>query len=323
MKSYYIFSNGILKRKENTIVFETSNNERKFIPVENVDQIFVFGEVDFNNKFLNFVAQHEICIHVFNYYGYYSGSFYPRQTNVSGYLLINQVKHYLEKDKRLNLAKKIVEAAIHNLKRNIEKRKDLQQKVKDITTIQTRINSASSIEELMSIEAHARKIYYSCFEAITGWEFGQRTVQPPGNELNALISFGNSLVYCTLLKEIYTTPLNPTISYLHEPQQRRFSLCLDMAEIFKPILSDRIVFRVINNQMITKKDFNESLGGIYLSETARKVFIEEFDKQLETTLLHRKLKKRVKYKTLIKLEFYKLIKHLLDEKEYSPLKVWW
>jgi len=100
-----------------------------------------------------------------------------------------------------------------------------------IEEYQNKINKVKSINELMSIEAHVRKIYYATFEEITNWKFEERTKMPPKNPLNAMISFGNSLVYTTILKEIYLTPLNPTISFLHEPSERRFSLSLDISEI--------------------------------------------------------------------------------------------
>ncbi|MCX8082433.1 MAG: type I-B CRISPR-associated endonuclease Cas1b [bacterium] len=322
MKNYYIFSNGVLKRKENTIFFETMEG-KKPIPVENIDQLFVFGEVDFNNKFLNFSAQNGICIHIFNYYGYYSGTFYPRETNLSGDLLIRQVAHYLDGTKRIVLARCFVQGAIHNIKRNLQKREDFKKEISQIEEFEKEIEKAKTIPELMSLEAHTRKLYYGCFEKITGWEFGERIVNPPGNPLNALISFGNALVYTTVLREIYLTPLNPTISYLHQPGARRFSLSLDVSEIFKPILVDRIVFKLINLNQITEKHFEKELGGIYLDEEGRKIFIESFDEMLNTTLVHRNLRKKVKYKTLIKLELYKIIKHLLEEKKYNPLKVWW
>ncbi|MCM8803191.1 MAG: type I-B CRISPR-associated endonuclease Cas1b [Candidatus Omnitrophica bacterium] len=323
MKTYYIFSNGVLRRKENTIVFETSENEKKFIPVENVEQIFVFGEVDFNNKFLNFIGQNNICLHIFNYYGWYSGTFYPRETNISGTLIVEQVKHYLEFSKRLVLAKKFIEGAIHNIKRNLQKKGNLKSEEDKVVECENLIESVDSIPKLMSLEAQVRKIYYGCFEKLTGWNFEERSIQPPKNPLNALISFGNSLVYSIILKEIYLTPLSPFISFLHEPGERRYSLALDVSEIFKPILSDKLIIKLIDLKIIKEDNFVKEMQGVYLNEEGRKVFIEEFDKQLETTVLHRKLRKKVKYKTLIKLELYKLIKHLLGEKEYQPLKVWW
>lgn len=323
MKTFYIFSNGELKRKENTIVFESSNKEKRFIPIENIEQIFVFGEVNFNNKFLNFAAQNNICIHIFNYYGWYSGTFYPREYNISGSLLIKQAECYLNQEKRIYLAKKFIEGAIHNIKRNLEKKELFKEEENKIKVYEEQIHQVNSITKLMSIEAHVRKLYYSCLERLTGWSFEERSIQPPKNPLNALISFGNSLVYCAIIKEIYLTQLNPFISFLHEPGERRFSLALDISEIFKPILSDRLIIKLINLKMLKDDHFVKELDGIYLNETGRKIFVEEFDKLLETTILHRKLKKKVKYKTLIRLELYKLIKHLLGEKLYQPLKVWW
>lgn len=69
-------------------------------------------------------------------------------------------------------------------------------------------------------------------------------MHPPDNMINSLISFVNTLIYTKVLSEIYHTQLNPTISYLHEPGVRRFSLSLDIAEVFKPLIGDRLIFTV-------------------------------------------------------------------------------
>ncbi|MEO0274492.1 MAG: type I-B CRISPR-associated endonuclease Cas1b, partial [candidate division WOR-3 bacterium] len=248
-RNYYIFKNGRIKRSENTLVLETTEG-KKFIPINDVDQIFVFGEVDFNSSFINLVSQSKITVHFFNYYGYYTGSFIPRETNVSGYLILKQVEHYIDKDKRIKLASSFVESACHNMKRNLEKREGFDNEIEKITEYMERIKDAPDITSLMSIEAHVRKIYYGCIEKLTEWEFDIRTIRPPKNPLNAMISFGNSLLYAQILKQIYETPLNPTISYLHEPSERRFSLALDVSEIFKPILVDRLILKLINTKII-------------------------------------------------------------------------
>jgi CRISPR-associated protein Cas1 len=73
--------------------------------------------------------------------------------------------------------------------------------------------------------------------------------------VNALLSFGNSLLYTAALSEIYMTQLNPTVSYLHEPSQRRPSLALDLPEIFKPLIVDRVIFRLLNRGEISDDDF--------------------------------------------------------------------
>lgn len=320
-KSYYIFSSGRLRRKENTVFFESSDKNVP-VPVENIDQIYIFGELDFNTKFIDLCSKYGIVLHFFNYYGFYSGSYYPREELISGDLIVRQVEHFLDDGKRIFIAKKIIEGAIHNLKRNLEKR-NYEEYVEKIKNYEADVKNAHSISELMSVEAYIRKEYYKAFEIITGWEMGRREIRPPSNPLNALISFGNSLVYTTVLKEIYMTPLNPAISYLHEPSERRYSLSLDISEIFKPVLSDKLIMNLINNGVLKLEHFDVDLNFSYLNSEGRKIFVKMFDERLESTVLHRNLKRKVKYRTLIRLELYKLIKHLYGEEEYSPLKVWW
>ena len=310
-KVFYIFQSGFLKRKDNTLLFQ--NREfKKFIPIEDIEELFLMGEITLNTKVLNFLSQNGVVVHVFNHYGWYSGSFYPREEKVSGYLLVKQVEKFLNSEERLFLAKKFVEGSIKNSSTILKMESEEHLKC---------LEGAESIAEIMSIEANFRKEAYKRLEEFTGWEFGERSRRPPKNRLNALISFGNSLVYAKVLGEIYHTPLNPTISYLHESVQRRYSLSLDVAEIFKPIFVERLILNLIGNGTLNENHFEDALGGIFLNEEGRKLFVSAFDRQLETTFYHKRLKRKVSYKTLIRLELYKLMKHLLDEDIYKPYSV--
>ena len=109
------------------------------------------------------------------------------------------------------------------------------------------------------------------------------------------------------------TQLNSTISYLHEPWQRRFSLVLDLSEIFKPLIVERVIFRLLNRGEISEDDFENvgSAKGVYLKEDARKNFVRAFEKTLQTTVEYRQLKRSLSYRQLIRLEAYKLIRHLI------------
>ena len=152
---------------------------------------------------------------------------------------------------------------------------------------------------------------------------GNRTKRPPSNEVNALISFGNMMCYSQCLRAIHQTQLNPVISFLHSPGERRFSLSLDIAEIFKPILVDRVIFKVLNKKMIQPDDFESNLNRVILKPSAKKTFVQAFEERLNETIQHRDLNRSVTYKHLIKLECYKLVKHILGIEEYKPLKMYW
>ena len=154
-------------------------------------------------------------------------------------------------------------------------------------------------------------------------EFEKRVMHPPDNMINSLISFVNSLIYSKTLTEIYHTQLNPTISYLHEPGSRRYSLCLDLSEIFKPLIGDRLIFSLLNKNQITENSFTRELNFLHLKKEASQLIVNELEKKLQATIMHKDLHRKVSYQYLIRLEAYKLIKHLIGEKEYEGFKMWW
>ncbi len=325
-KNYYIMNSGELYRKDNTIEFR-NEVKQKSIPVNDVEQLFCFGEVSLNSKLLTFCSQNQIVIHFYSYYGMYSGSFCPRESNLSGLVKVKQAEHYLDPEKRLVIAKRFVLGSLFNIRRTIEKRKKDSEKLEkvydDLSTFPEKILDAGNINQLMSVEAHFRKKYYSVWQEITDWEFEKRAYNPPNNPINALISFGNSLLYSQTIKEIYKTQLDNTISYLHQPSERRFSLSLDLSEVFKPLFIDRMIFRLINQGQIKESYFMKAMNGTYLNEKGRNIVLQEFESLINNTIYHRELKRKVKYSNLIKFEAYKLVKHVLGEKEYVPLKSWW
>lgn len=148
-------------------------------------------------------------------------------------------------------------------------------------------------------------------------------MHPPDNMINSLISFVNSLIYAKTLSEIYHTQLDPTISYLHEPGFRRYSLCLDISEVFKPLIGDRLIFSLLNKNQITEKSFTKELNFLHLKKEASRLIVTEFEKRMKKTIMHKELGKKVSYQYLIRLEAYKLIKHLIGEKEYEGFRIWW
>lgn len=326
-KDYYIFNNGRIKRKDNTIYFLNKDGSKRALPIEQVDKIHLFGEVDLNTKLLNYISRYGVIFNFYNYYGYYSGSYYPREKNVSGFLLVNQAIHYHYYDKRLYLAKCFIESAAHHILRNLRRYKDKTSNLMERIQIEREnVKKANTIQELMGAEGRMRKIYYEAFNSILKrdlFQFTKREKRPPTDPINALISFGNSLMYTTVLGEIYKTQLNPTVSYLHEPSTKRFSLSLDLAEIFKPLIIDPIIFNLVNNNIIRNKDFLFEEGICFLNEEGRKKFILNYEKKLHTTVKHRSLNRKVSYQMFIRLECYKLIKHLIGDEKYKALKAWW
>ncbi len=332
-KSYYLFNPGRLSRKDNTLKFvpvdeEDREGTPKYIPVEGVSNLFVFGSLDANSALYNFMGKQQISVHFFDYYEHYTGSFYPKDYLQAGRVLVAQTAHFIEEEKRMRLAHKFIEGAVFNMLKNLRyyenRGKGLSERIARLESFSGDIAHCHDVQELMGLEGNIRQVYYDSFEEIMpGFEWVRRSRQPPSNELNALVSFGNMMCYTLCLDQLYHTQLNPTISYLHEPGERRFSLALDLAEIFKPLLVDRTIFRVINKKEVGKNDFDRKTNFVTLKEGGRKAFVRAWEERLGETIKHRSLNRSVSYKHLVKLECYKLSKHLLEMDEYKPFKAWW
>jgi len=332
-KSFYLFNPGRLSRKDNTLKFVPVDEEGiegtpRFLPVEQVDELYAFGALDANSSLYNFLGQQQIPVHFFDYYENYTGSFMPRESLLSGKLLMAQVRLHDKKEKRLELARLILEGAVHNMIRNLKyydnRGKDTQPFIDQISVYEKSFADITSVNELMGLEGNIRKTYYDAFNLIINdFKMGGRSMQPPLNEVNALISFGNMMCYSQCLRAIHQTQLNPVISFLHSPGERRFSLSLDLAEIFKPVLVDRVIFKVLNKKMIQENDFESSLNRAVLKPGGKKTFVQAFEERLTETIRHRQLNRSVSYKHLIKLECYKLIKHILEIEPYKPLRMYW
>ena len=314
-KNIYIFSSGEIHRKQNTIFFEGSGG-RKFIPIENTSALYIFGEVSITKKILEYFSQTEIVVHFFNHHGYFIGSFYPREHYNSGHMTLKQAEYYLDIKKRIDLARRFAQGAVANIKKVVKYYLNRQVKIENIldsiSNLEKTLEIQETSEQLMAIEGNIRDQYYKSFDKIlsnSDFKWEKRTRKPPGNQLNALVSFGNSLLYVAVLSEIYKTHLDPRIGFLHTSNLRRFSLNLDLAEIFKPLVVDRVIFTLVNKKMLNPKMFEEKLSKILLNDKGKKIFIEELENRFKSTIKHKKLKRNVSYRQLILLEDYKLEKH--------------
>ncbi|WP_456455038.1 type I-B CRISPR-associated endonuclease Cas1b [Thermovibrio sp.] len=323
-----LLKSGKLKREANTLVFITEEENKKVVPVNGISEIEVFGELEINKRALEFLTYHKIPVHFYNHYGYYVGTYYPREHLNSGYIILKQAEHRLNPELRIHLAKSFVIGAamniIKNLKSYASKFPNIEEVIGEINTLLKQVNKAKDIQSLMAIEGNVRELYYSSFSIfLKNFSFAKRTKRPPLDEINALISFGNTLLYARVLSEIYSTHLDPRIGYLHETNMRSFNLNLDIAEIFKPIIVDRVIFSLINKGSLKETHFEKEVGICYLNKEGKEKFIRAFEEKLSSTIKHRKLGKKVSFRRLIRLECYKLIKHLIGDETYTPFIMWW
>ena len=253
----------------------------------------------------------------------------PKREHQSGNTVVEQVRAYDNEERRLRIARAMIEASIYNMRANLKyyhnRDHDFDDAIHELETQRGRVDTITDIPELMGVEATARKAYYRCFDEILRdpFELTRREYNPPTNEANALVSFLNAMVYTTCVSAIRNTALDPTVGYVHEPGDRRFTLSLDIADVFKPILADRVLFRVVNRQQVSIDDFEQELDGCLLTEDGRLAVLEAYEETLDRTVEHPRLNRKVSYKTLVQTDVYSLKKHVLTGEPYRPTERWW
>jgi len=327
--NHHIFADGELSRNEGTLRIDTLDGETEYLPVESVDSLYLHGQIDFNTRALGLLNEHNVPLHVFGWKDYYRGSYLPKRGQVSGNTVVEQVRAYDDSKRRLQIGHDIIEASIHNMRANLRyydgRRGDFSAAVEELQTLKQSVSSTEDINELRAVEGNARKTYYTCFDRILRDPFtlSKREYNPPTNEANAAVSFLNGMVYTTCVSAIRKTALDPTVGFVHAPGERRFTLSLDIADIFKPILADRVLFRLVNRQQLSVSDFEDELDGCLLTEDGRTTVLKEFEETLDETIEHPRLERNVSFKTLVQTDVYSLKKHVLTDEPYHATERWW
>ena len=70
-----------------------------------------------------------------------------------------------------------------------------------------------------------------------------------------------------------------------------------------------------------EKHFDKNVNYCILNEDGRKIFVQAFEDRMESVFTHPVLKRKVSYRTALKLDCYKLIKSFLEEKDFVPFSL--
>ena len=324
---YHLLQDGVLNKKDYSLLFENPD-EKHHIPVEVVEQLNLYSEVTLGTGVLKTLSEKKIRCAVFDKYGMLEGYFVPAGYGKAANALLQQCTLYNDTLRRLDTAKQMELAGIHNMRANLryyKKKKDcavLKETITELSKCMEDVERGTDVNALLLVEARARQKYYTCFNSILkndDFNFVKRTRQPPEDEINALISFGNTLLYNQFLHLIWRTQLNPQIGVVHASNQRSYSLNLDFADIFKPIVVDRVIFSVVNLQQIKEEDFEANPGGgIYLNKRGKIIFLQEFEEKLEDSVTIQG--KKMSYRRLMEQEVQQFQKYVLTGEKYKSYK---
>lgn len=325
--AYHLLQDGVLNRKDYSLLFE-NEDEKHHIPVEVTSQINVYSNVTVSPSALKTLCDYNIRIAYVNEYGDLLGTFVPVAHARPAETFLQQCRIYTNPGKRLSLAMTLEDASIFNMEANLRyySRRidsDLSETADYLDACQKEVRAARNVEELRLIEARARKAYYSSFAQIlsgTDFDFCKRTRRPPRDPGNAMVSFGNTVLYNYVLQAIWRTTLDPKVGIVHATNRRSCSLNLDLADLFKPIIVDRVVFSLVNRRQIRADEhfFVREDGGVLMNTLGKRVFLHAFEEKLDDAITLGNM--RTSYRGLIRNEVTKLQRFIVAGMPYSPYR---
>lgn len=286
METLFIAREAQLRQHENTLQVKVGNQVRS-LPIEKLAHVVLLSESRLNSRLLGLCGKYGVRLSVFDYYGYFKGAFEPFDHNPAGKVKLQQAALLLDDAHRMRVAREVIRGAAHNKMANLRYyqyrgNEAMKAPLAAMQALLPKLASAPDTATLMGIEGQLQQFYFAAWRDIHAeLDFGKRVRRPPNNPINCLISFLNQLVYTVARHEISKTHLEETFSLLHAPGYGRASLSLDLAEPFKPVLADMLIFRLVQKRMLDASWFEQHEQVCLLTETGRRHIAEQFSLRLE------------------------------------------
>ncbi len=292
------------------------------VPAVNLDELVLVGNSNMSNTALRLALDHSIPVSFLSGSGRFLGCVAPPfNKNV----VLREAQHSLLADEsfRLKLAGAVVRGKLANMRSLVmrhereEKNHVLTEVIQQLRELMVRASDCADPTELLGIEGFATKIYFSVFNYLlkeeTKFDFQNRYRRPPRDPVNAMLSFGYSLLAKSVAGAVQVAGLDPYVGFYHASKYGRPALALDLMEEFRPLVVDAVVITVINKRMVQPSDFETRFGGCFLTDSGRGVFYKAFESRLNETIKHPVFGYKLSYRRTIELQARFLAKVITGE----------
>nr|BBH92937.1 CRISPR-associated endonuclease Cas1 [Thermogemmatispora argillosa] len=324
---------------------------KKRIPLIKVEEVVVMGDVTLTAAALDLLLERKIPVHFLREHGSFQGSLIP-ETTKNALLRIAQHQAHHDPQRRLLLASRFVIGKLSNqrrlLQRLLQRRSPNQSHavLDDLATIIESLRELPAVapaslprlstgdhgirdtplETVLGLEGRGSAFYYAAFSQMLlepdTWCFPGRTKRPPTDPVNALLSYGYTILANRVTGAVQLVGFDPYIGYLHSSGYGRPALALDLMEEFRPLIVDSVVVKLLNKHMVSRDDFEELLGTYRLRKEPKKRFLTALEERFHEEITHPLFGYRVNYMRCIELQARLLAKYLTGEiAHYQPFLV--
>ena len=328
MGTLYITQQGaVLSKVSRRLVVTKGEEKLAEVPVFNVDRVMLFGNIQVTAQAVDFLLDSGVDICYLSSKGRYRGRIIPAESK-NVLLRVAQYERYLDDNFQLQISKEIVKAKVKNAIGLIKRYKesypemDFSEELASLGQSLESIEVQTSTSSLLGVEGHATAVYFRAFGRMFRKEdmtFTQRTRRPPKDPVNALLSFGYTLVTNELLSFLFAIGLDPYIGLFHTLEYGRPSLALDLSEEFRHPVVDRFTLYLANNSVITQEDFDDKgEEGFFLKQDALKRYFLQYEKWITETFRDDSTGENVSFRGIFRRQGYRLAKSIQEGKIYEP-----
>jgi CRISPR-associated protein Cas1 len=265
------------------------------LPLVHLSQVVLFGNIGLTTPAISLLLGRGIPVIFLSQRGEYKGRLVGPTTPHTAlrrrqYRLSSQLEFALPMAQAMVAAKiRHMRACLRRWRRRAGERARWEGELDVLEKILRRIPRTTALSSLGGLEGSATAAYFSALRSQFpgSWRFMRRARRPPPDPVNAMLSFGYTLLASAALGAVEAAGLDPYVGFLHRPVYNRAALALDIMEEFRPLV-DAVVLGCCRRGIVKVEDFRagEDRRPVLMGEEAKRRFIAAYEARMGQRMLH-------------------------------------
>ena len=297
------------------------------IPVADLERLILHEQVQITTQAVCALFRASVPLHYIDTHGHQLGASLPPAAPDTAFRL-RQYRRTLDTEFAISLARRLVQAKIPNQHRLLQKAnanrpRGIETELEQFPAFQTQAGTMDNLDQLRGVEGASTVLYFRLWAQFLPPEFPfeRRSSRPPGNPVNACISFGSALVYQEVVAAIHLRGLDPGLGLLHQTENDRWSLALDLMEPFRPAIMEALTLRLFSQQILKASDFEPAHGGIYLNQSGRRTYLQHYERRLQREFMSEPLAHRTSLRQQLQQQVLSYKKALEEPDAFTPFRL--
>jgi len=328
---------GLLRRAGGRLIVARGAEELASLVAAELEQVCVVGNVTISAGALDLLAEHRIDLALLSGRGRLRARL---STTGAGNapLRVGQYRLLEQAARASTFARAVVAGKLLNqrvlLLRAARQRKPadhdaaaverLQDAARALAAQRVRLQATQAdVEAVRGHEGAGAARYFGAFDDLVGhpsFRFTGRSRRPPLDPLNALLSFGYTLLTTRMLAALDVVGLDPLPGLLHAPEGSRPSVALDLMEPFRPLVVDALVVGAVRHGVIRPEHFDTPGPGepVVLTDDGRRIFVGLFAARIERDFVDVRTGRRRRLQDLLVEEARAFARFVLHDEPFIP-----